>query len=181
MLKSRWTKCVASAAALGACLLLLASPAAAQTTASASIDATASVIGNTPIDATGEQPLNFGAVLAGTAVLVDPATQASQTGLFRVTGEPSAPISVNFGLPTELTGPGDPITINFAGTDGLEWSAYPTAYTTFDPHVAYNTAITGAGDLFVGIAGNITVGSGPGVISGVYTGTIVLDVAYIGT
>lgn len=177
MQMNRLTKCVASVVALSGCLLLYATPAAAQASATANINATASVVGVTPLAATGVNDLDFGAVVAGFPSSPDVANLSSQAGRYEVTGEANAAVSVDFTLPVELTGPGPvPIPITFAATDGLEWTTFPTTYVTFDPNFPHFTAIDATGNLVVGITGTINP---PGtVISGVYTGTVTLTVAY---
>jgi len=162
---------------LSGCLLLFTAPVAAQATATANINATATIVGVTPLAATGVNDLDFGAVVAGFPASPDVANLASQAGRFDVTGEPDAPVSVDFTLPTELTGPGPvPIPITFAAVDGLEWTTFPTAYTTFDPNFPHFTAIDAAGNLTVGITG--TINPDVTVISGAYSGTVTLTVAY---
>jgi hypothetical protein len=155
--------------------VLMARPVAAQTTASASVQAIAYVSGMAPITAAGVNDLNFGTVTAGTpASIADPATNA---GRFDITGQPSAPVSVSFTLPIQLSGPGGNIPISFGTTDGLEWTAFPTTFGTFNPNVPYSTALTGAGTLTIGIQGTVS----PPVITttGTYTGTITLTVSYL--
>ena len=96
---NRITKWAASAVALLLGVALVATPATAQTTAS--VDATATVIGGVQaLTATGQQDLDFGTVTAG-AGAVTPGE--SSWGRFLVTGEPSTNILVEFTtLPTEL-------------------------------------------------------------------------------
>lgn len=166
---------LATLTALFAIGVLMARPAAAQTTASASVQAIAYVSGMAPITAAGVNDLNFGTVTAGTpATLTDPATQA---GRFDITGEPSAGVSVSFTLPVQLAGPGGNIPISFGTTDGLEWTAFPTTFTSFNPNVPYSTALTGTGTLTIGIQG--TVSPPVGTTTGTYTGTITLTVSYL--
>ena len=177
MQMSRWTKYATSVVVLSGCLLLFTTPVAAQATATANINATATVVGLTPLAATGVNDLDFGAVVAGFPASPDVANLASQAGRFDVTGEPAAPVSVDFTLPVELTGIGAAvIPISFAATDGLEWTTFPTAYSTFDPNFPHFTAIDAAGNLTIGITG--TINPAAAVISGAYSGTVVLTVAY---
>jgi len=157
------------------CAAVLANPVAAQTTATASISATADVVGIAPITAAGVADLDFGVVLAGgPTTIADPATQG---GRFDLTGEPSAPVTMTYTLPTDLTGAGGNIPITFGPTDGLLWGPYPTASTTFDPNVPFLTALDGLGNLTVGIVG--TVNPPVGTTTGTYTGTITLTVSYL--
>lgn len=175
MTQESCTRRVAGAVALLGCAVLLAAPSAAQTSATASIAATANVVGVTPLAATGVNDLDFGAVLAG--VPSTPADVAAQGGRFNVTGEPDADVSVDFTLPTDLAGPSGTIPITFGATDGLLWGPFPTAFTTFDPNIPFLTTIDPSGNLTVGITG--TVNPGIGTTSGTYTGTITLTVAYL--
>jgi len=155
--------------------VLMARPATAQTTASASVQAIALVSGVAPITATGVNDLTFGTVIAGTPST--PADPASQAGRFDIGGEPSAGVSVSFTLPIQLAGPGGNIPISFGTSDGLEWGPFPTAFTTFDPNVPYLTALSGSGTLTIGITG--TVSPPAGTTTGTYTGTITLTVSYL--
>jgi hypothetical protein len=169
---SKWLRRAVLTAALSA---FVAAPAAAQTTASASIAVTAAVVGIAPLTATGVADLNFGTVLAGgPTTIADPATQG---GRFDLTGEPSAPVTMSYTLPTGLTGAGGTIPISFGPSDGLLWAPYPTAFTTFDPNVPFLTAIDVTGNLTVGILG--TVNPPTGTTTGTYTGTITLTVSYL--
>jgi hypothetical protein len=155
--------------------LLLAPPATAQSTATASISATAGVVTFAALTAMGVADLDFGVVLAGTSVT--PPNLATDAGRFDLTGEPSATITLTYTLPTDLTGPGGAIPVSFGSADGLLWDPYPTAFTTFDPGGAFATALDVAGALTVGISG--TVSPPIGTLPGTYTGTITLSVSYL--
>jgi len=158
-----------------AVLALVASPATAQTTANASIQALAFVQGVAPITATGVNDLNFGTVIAGTPTA--PTNLASQGGRWDITGEAGAPVTVSLTLPLTLAGPGGTIPISFSATDGLHWSPFPTTNTTFNPQVPYLTNIDASGNLTLGISG--TVSPPTGTTTGNYTGTITLTVSYL--
>lgn len=171
-------KRAAGALALAGCLVLWAVPAAAQTTATASIQATASVVGVTPLTAAGVNDLQFGAVLAGAPAT--PPVLSANAGRFNVAGEPSAAVSVSFTLPTDLAlmgGGVGSIPITFGANDGLLWDPFPTAYTTFDPNVTFLTSLSGTGNLTVGITG--TVNPPATATTGNYEGTITLTVSYL--
>jgi hypothetical protein len=170
------TNRLAAAAVIG---LLVASalvrPAAAQNTASASITARAQVTGAAPLTAAGVNDDDFGTVTAGTSK--SPTSLATNAGRFNISGQPNASVSVSFTLPTVLTGTaGATIPITFSSSDGLLWSPYPTANTTFSPNAAFGTTLDGSGNLVIGIAGTVF----PPVLAttGLYTGTITLTVAY---
>ena len=171
-----WLKRLASIGCLFGLLALFAMPAQAQVSANANISATATVIGVTPIAATGVNDLQFGAILADGNPWV-PTDLASQAGRWNITGEPSANISIDFTLPAVLDdGFASTIPITFGATDGLEWSTYPTANTTFDPNATHNAILDATGLLVIGISGTVT----PPItaVSGIYTGTITMTVAY---
>jgi spore coat protein U-like protein len=155
--------------------LVLASPATAQSTANASIQALAFVQGVAPITATGVNDLDFGIVLAGTPT--SPTSLASQAGRWDITGEPGAPLTASLTLPLTLDGAGGSIPISFSATDGLHWNPFPTTSTTFDPNIPYLTNLDGSGNLTLGISG--TVSPPAATTTGNYTGTITLTVSYL--
>ena len=171
------TNRLAAAAALVGLLGMssLTVPAAAQTSATASISALASVLGIAPLTAAGVNDLNFGVATAGTPKT--PGSLAADAGRFNVSGEPLTPVSVSFTLPTVLTGAGSAtIPITFATTDGLLWAAFPGGHTTFNPNAPFFTSTNATGSLIIGISG--TVSPPVGSTTGNYTGTITLTVAY---
>ncbi len=157
------------------CASILAAPAAAQTTATATINAKAQVSGIAPLTATGVNDLNFGTVTAGTPFRQ---TDATQQGRFSITGQASQPVTVSFTLPTVLTGPGSAtIPITFGSSDGIIFSpAYPTVSTTFSPSASYGTALSSTGSLVIGITGTV---SPPSVATtGLYQATVTLTMSY---
>jgi hypothetical protein len=166
---SRSHRIAAAAALLG---LFAASGLAAQTSATA--EAKAFVVGIAPLTATWQADLDFGTVSAGT--VATPASLASDAARFAIAGEPSTPVTVTFTLPTVLTFGANTIPISFGGSDGLEWTAYPTTFITFNPNGAYLTSLDGSGDLLIGLSG--TVSPPLGSITGLYTGTITMTVSY---
>jgi spore coat protein U-like protein len=150
-----------------------AGQASAQTSASATANVSATVVGIAPLTATTVNDLDFGTVNAGSSGTVAP-TDAAR---FLITGEPSFPVNVSFALPGNLAGPGGAtIPITFGNADGLLWAPFPTTFTTFNPNGAFATNVDGFGNLEVGITG--TVSPPGGTVSGVYTGTITVTVAY---
>ena len=175
---TQFTKRVASGIALLLFFTVLTIPASAQTTAS--VDATATVIGGVEaLTAVGQQDLDFGTITAGAG----PVTPGeSSWGRFYVTGEPSTNILVEFTtLPTQLSdGFGNNIDISFATDNGIFWGATytPGTFSTFNPSVSQTLAL-GAGDpgeMYVGIRG--TVDPPLTSVNGDYSGVIVLTVAY---
>lgn len=161
---------------LTAVMGMLADPAAAQTSAQASIQALAFVQGFAPLTAAGVNDLDFGVVQAGTPTA--PSNLANQAGRFEITGEPSAQVSLEFTLPTQLDGgAAGTVPVSFASDDGLLWGPFPSAFTTFDPTVPTVAAIDGAGNLTLGISGTV---SPPAITNtGNFSGTITLTVAYL--
>jgi hypothetical protein len=152
---------------------LAAGTASAQTSASATANVSATVVGIAPLTATTVNNLDFGTVNAGAVGTV----AAVDGARFLITGEPSFPVTVSFALPATLTGPAAAtIPISFGNADGLLWAPFPTTFTTFNPNGAFATAIDGAGLLEVGVRG--TVSPPAATVSGVYTGTITVTVAY---
>jgi hypothetical protein len=147
--------------------------ASAQTSASATANVSATVIGIAPLTATTVNDMDFGTVGPGVT-----ATVAAVNGArFLITGEPSYAVTVSFVLPTDLVGPaGGTIPVTFGNADGLLWAPFPTTFTSFNPNAAFATSMDAVGNLEVGVRGTVTV---PAVtVSGVYTGTITVTVAY---
>ena len=162
-------------ALLGVLGLGLTQRAAAQTSATASVNATAFVQGVAPLTATGVNNLDFGTVNAGT--VKTPTSMASDAGRFNITGQASTPVTVSFTLPTQLTGfGGQTIPIVFNNTDGLHWTAYPTTFVAFDPNAPFLTSLGAGGTLVIGIAGSVAPPAA--TITGNYTGTVTLTVTY---
>jgi len=157
------------------CASILAAPAAAQTTATASINAKAQVSGIAPLTAAGVNDLDFGTVTAGTPFRQ---TDPTREGRFSISGQASQPVTVSFTLPTVLTGAGSAtIPITFGSSDGLVFSpSFPTISTTFSPNAAFVTSLSGAGSLLIGITGTV---SPPSLTTtGLYQGTVTLTVSY---
>ncbi len=163
--------------ARGAVALALAGlgtrPVAAQAVATIGVDA--AVLTLAPLTATGVNDLNFGTVVVGTSAA--PADLATDAGRFDLTGEPSTVISVTFALPTVLTAPSGSIPISFGVSDGLNWSLFPTFFTSFDPNGPYIATLNASGTLTIGISG--TVSPPVGTLPDTYMGTITLTVSYL--
>jgi hypothetical protein len=170
MLMKRTVLPVAALLAIGA---LGANPASAQSTASATANVSATVVGIAPLTAATVNDLDFGTVNAGAVGTVAP-TDAAR---FLITGEPGFPVNVTFALPGTLGGPaGATIPIVFGNADGLLWAPFPTTFTTFNPNAAFATAVDGLGSLEIGVRGTVTPPAA--TVSGVYTGLITVTVAY---
>ena len=167
---SRFTAALAAGLVAAA---VFTAPAAAQSSAFASIAATATVSGIVPLTASGPGDLAFGTVTAGTPKSVT----GTSAGRFTISGQPSRAVSITFTLPTVLAGSGSAtIPITFSSTDGLLWSPYPTASSGFNPNAPFSTPLDATGNLTIGIGGTV---SPPALAtSGLYSGTITLTVAY---
>ena len=174
---SVFSRLTTALSALALCVAL-ASPAAAQV--SASINATATVTnGFQVLTVAGTQDLQFGTLDAQACTTATGPCANVTDGRFEVTGEPSTPINVNFTLPAALLGPsGDLLTVGFGATDGkVLATGTTTVNSTFDPTVTQVISIDGGGDLWVGIGGSAT--TRPDQTDGFYTGTITLTVSYL--
>lgn len=153
----------------------LAANASAQSTATASVQAIATVIGFVPLSAAGVHDLTFGTVTAGAGVTAGPAS-VGDFGRFSITGQPGTNVTLSFALPDVLTSAGgSTIDINFGVTDGAVFGVFPGIAGTFNPNSAF-LAANPSGNLTVGISGQVAVPAG--TISGEYSGTITLTVAY---
>ena len=173
---SRIIRVSAVAAAVGVLgMSTLTTPAAAQTSATASIIASAFVSGVAPLTASGVNNLNFGTVTAGATKA--PSSLAADAGRFAISGEPLSSVTVSFTLPSVLTGPASgTIPVGFSATDGLRWTNFPAAFVTFNPNGPLLTPLDAIGNLVIGISG--TVFPPTGTTTGTYTGTVTLTVTY---
>jgi hypothetical protein len=172
----RWNRLPSVAVGVALLLGLAVSNASAQTSVSASADVLAVLFnGLEPLTIAKLQDLDFGAVdaqLGATAPQADGAT-------FRMTGEPSFPVTVSFTLPAVLTNAAlETIPIQFGTADGLEWTDFATLTlgTTFNPNAAYATTMDGGGVLEIGLIG--TIPPAPTAADGLYTATVDITVAY---
>lgn len=174
---SRSHRLAGAAALIGLAFVATAQTANAQVTATAAINATATVAGGVaPLTATASNDLQFGTVTAGSAGTIS--NVDANAGRWRITGEPSQPVHISFVLPATLDGAGSAtIPITFGATDGVEWTTlHPGAFTTFSPLGMYFTAIKASGNLDIGITG--TVNPSVNASNGLYTATISMTVAY---
>jgi len=167
-------KSLATAAALAGLLAVSGTLNRASAQATASITATANVIGYSPLSASGVNNLDFGTVTAGTPKT--PSSLSANAGRFNISGQPSTSVTVNFTLPTVLTGTSGSIPVTFGAADGLLWTAFPTTHSTFDPNAPFFTTTDGSGNLVIGISG--TVSAPLTAVTGTYTGTVTLTVSY---
>lgn len=170
---SRNVRFSAAAALLG--LVAVTATGAAQTSATSTAIASAFVSGIAPLTATKQADLTFGTVAAG--AIGTPAVLSTDAARWAIAGEPSTPVTVSFpGLISVLQNGAVTIPISFGGSDGLEWTAYPTTFTTFNPSGSYLTTLNGTGNLVIGLTG--TVSPPLGTTTGLYSGTITIQVDY---
>ncbi|UCG63184.1 MAG: hypothetical protein JSV52_07860 [Candidatus Zixiibacteriota bacterium] len=170
------------------CLAIVLAPVPHQAQDVASGQATANVL--TGLSVTSTQALNFGDVLQGVAKSV-PNNDAANSGIFVVTGEPSAGISVYIALPPYLaTATGDDrMNIVFGVTDcsidstgNSNPSTFGDGWPNVDPYALPNNLVIGSAapsQTAVFLGGEVV----PSVdqTAGPYTGEIVITVAYNGT
>jgi hypothetical protein len=161
----------ASKLSLAVLALTLVGASAAQAQ-SANISATATVL--TPLTLTGTANLVFGTVFPGIAKTVPAADAAS--GRFTILGNPGSEVSMTFGLPANLTGPGS---LAIGTWTGEQNTTNVTGGPTFIPSAgATLSTLSGAGNTFLFIGATVT----PSVAqaAGAYTGTVTLNVVYTG-
>ena len=154
---------------LVAMTLGVASVASAQN--SASMNVTAAV--QQPITVVAAANLDFGNVFPGVNKSV--AVNDAAAGRFNVLGQASAPVSLTFVLPANLTFGGNNLPIaNWTGNHNT--AATPTG-TGFTPSAAATAAtLSASGQLFVYIGAQVT----PAInqTAGNYTGTVQMTVVY---
>lgn len=164
---------ILTAALLGAGV----STATAQT-AQGNIQALAQVL--TALQVAADEDLDFGLVVQGIAKTVDPSAPASGTtsGQFTITGQPSQAVSVTFTLlPATLTSGVNTLPITYTGVHHT--SSTPGGGTAFTPSTGVNsTPLSGTGNLYIFLGGTVTPGGGQA--SGSYSGTVTMEVAYVG-
>ncbi|HXF96538.1 MAG TPA: hypothetical protein VNI61_10610 [Gemmatimonadales bacterium] len=127
--------------------------------------------------------LQFGAVPLGVPTSVAP--DAPNAGAWAATGSPNALVSISFTLPTALRNvqavPGVTLPIGF-GAAAARWRRAvndPGGATAFDP-AAGTTGRFGPPPnptLYIWIGG--TVSPSPTQLPGIYTGTVILQLAYL--
>lgn len=143
--------------------------AAAQNNAQINVSATV----QTPITVTAANNLDFGNVFPGVNKTV--AVTDAAAGRFNVAGQASAPVSMTFVLPANLSAGANLLPIaNWTGNHNT--SAAPTG-TGFTPSAAATAAtLSATGQLFVYVGAQVS----PSVsqAAGNYTGTVQLTVVY---
>jgi hypothetical protein len=154
-----------------------ASTASAQT-AQGDIQALANVL--TALSVTPGDDLDFGLVVQGVAKTVDPSAPASgtQSGKFTIGGQVSQAVSVAFTLlPANLTSGANNLPITYTGIHHT--SNTPAGGTAFVPSAGVaSTLLSGSGNLYIFLGGTVTPAAGQA--SGSYSGTVTVQVAYVG-
>lgn len=160
----------ASKLTLGLAVMTLAA-ANVQAQNNASITVSANV--QAPITVTAANNLDFGNVFPGVNKSV--AVTDAAAGRFNVTGQASAPVSLTFVLPANLSAGANLLPIgNWTGNHNT--SAAPSG-TGFTPSAAATGAtLSAGGQLFVYLGAQVT----PSVsqVAGNYTGTVQMTVVY---
>jgi hypothetical protein len=130
----------------------------------------------------GTQDLDFGNVVQGIPITVNPQT-AANAGRFQLNGRPNAEFQISFTLPAALQSGALTLPIAFgpASACGRTTNVQATC-TTFDPAVGRTARIRTAGppnnNYFVWVGGTLT--PAPGQPGGIYQGTITATAAYTG-
>lgn len=163
---------------LTAVLLGAAASGATAQTASGNIQATAQVLA--ALQVTNPVDLDFGLVVQGVAKSVNPAAPASGTtsGKFTISGQGSQNVSITFTtLPANLTSGANTMPVTFTGIHNT--TNTPTGGSSFTPSTGVaSTGLSAGGNLFVFLGGTVTPS---GVqAAGAYTGTLTMQVAYVG-
>ncbi len=161
----------ASKLTLGLIATTLVAANVAQAQNNASITVSANV--QTPITVAAANNLDFGNVFPGVNKTV--AVTDAAAGRFNVTGQASAPVSLTFVLPANLSAGANLLPIaNWTGNHNT--SAAPSG-TGFTPSAAATAAtLSATGQLFVYVGAQVTPAVGQ--VAGNYTGTVQMTVVY---
>jgi hypothetical protein len=153
--------------------MLAAVPAVAQAqTNNASIQATAVV--QQPINVVGAVPLDFGNVFPGVNKAV--AVTDGTAGRFDVTGQASAPVSMSFVLPGNLSSGGNLLPIG-SWTGHHSPTNSPSGGTNFVPSAGSTaSAFSGTGQLYVFVGATVSPASNQA--AGNYSGSVQMTVIY---
>lgn len=138
-----------------------------------SISATASV--QSPITVTGSHDLTFGNVFPGVAKTVA-YSDASNGGLFSVTGQASTPVTYSYTLPANLTSGGNNLAIGswtgyVNGANSTSGGAVITPSST-----PAGATLSASGTLYFFVGATVTPPANQP--AGSYTGTVTLTVSY---
>ena len=142
----------------------------------------AQVIGQA-ITVTALRDLNFGTVLKGVPTSVLPSNAAA--GAWQVQGDKNAQVTITFTLPTVLTNiqalPGSTMPISFGAASAL-WNRGTNSVvgaTPFDPSAVTTGKLGPPANPFIYLWIGGTVSPAVTAKPGIYTGTIVVSVAYL--
>lgn len=170
---------IATAACAGALLL---APAAPGQGVAGQVGIDAQVIGQV-ITVTSLRNLTFGTVLKGVPTSVLPSNAAA--GAWQVQGDKNAQVTMTFTLPTVLTNvqalPGSTMPISFGAASAL-WNRGTNTVvgaTPFDPSTGATGRIGPPANPFIYLWIGGTVSPAANAKPGIYTGTIVVSVAYL--
>jgi hypothetical protein len=152
-------------------LVIGASAVQAQTN-SGSITATATVL--TPINVTTAQQLDFGNVFPGVNKTILASAPAA-AGRFDVTGQVSAPVTLQFTLPGSLASGGNTLPIDSYTGVHADNSAQ-TGGSGFTPGPSNAATLSAAGQLFVWIGARVVPATNQA--QGVYTANVIMTVVY---
>lgn len=157
---------------------LFSAPGYAQTEANSTVNATGDVLEAVAISGTN---LQFGEIIPGIENSISPTTDAS-SAQFDITGAAGKEVQATFTLPTELTGPGNALSLTFSSTSAAhaQASTEQGTATTFDPSTGVTTTLSGTGALFLWLGGSVTAPH-TGQTAGSYTADITLQVVYTGS
>ncbi len=171
---------VTGIAALGALLVL--SPAVPAQGVAGQVGIDAQVIGQA-ITVTSLRALDFGMVLKGVPTTVLPSNAAA--GAWQVQGDKNAQVTISFTLPTVLTNiqalPGSTMPISFGAASAL-WNRGTNSVagaTAFDPSAGTTGKLGPPANPFIFLWIGGTVSPAAAAKPGIYTGTIVVSVAYL--
>lgn len=163
-------------------LLTLLPPALRAQGVAGQVGIDAQVIGQV-ITVTSLRNLSFGTVLKGVATTVQPSNAAA--GAWQVQGDKNAQVTIAFTLPTVLTNiqalPGSTMPISFGATSAL-WNRGTNnvvGATAFDPSAGTTGKLGPPGNPFIYLWIGGTVSPAATAKPGIYTGTIVVSVAYL--
>lgn len=163
----------ASSLSLAVLALVVFGAAAQAQSNNASITATAAV--QTPINVIGAQQLNFGNVFPGVNKTVMPSDLAN-SGRFDVSGQASAPVTLQFTLPATLTSGLNTMPIDNYSATRAEDGAQTVGAVLFSPGPSNAATLSGTGTLFVWVGARVTPATTQP--QGTYTGSVQLTVIY---
>ena len=153
-----------------------ANMAHAQTGQTATVTASGTVL--SPVTVSGTD-LNFGTSIFPGVNEAVPYTNTNAAQFNITGGEGTSEVNVTFpNLPSELTGTGTPLSINFSTEDAAHNTTESvTGATPFDPNTGVTTNLA-TGALYVWLGGTVQPSSDQP--AGAYSANIMIDVVYTG-